>query len=107
MDILVFALLVLLAWLWFGGVQAKEAALRVAQRLCDEHGVALLDQTVTLKRVRLRRDRAGRLRLRRDYLFEYSHDGATRCTGALALLSRRLLGSRMDGACGGPARDLE
>ncbi|MGM0594400.1 MAG: DUF3301 domain-containing protein [Pseudomonadota bacterium] len=87
------AVLALLAWAWYSGTVVREAAVRHARRLCQSHGQQLLDETVSLQGIRLKRDRTGRVRLLRRYGFEFSDDGERRHHGELSLMGQRLLAS--------------
>lgn len=90
LELLALALLGLFAWFWMDTLRAREAALAAARRACEAEGLQLLDETVAVERLRPARNDEGRLALRRDYLFEYSRDGADRHRGALTLLGREL-----------------
>jgi hypothetical protein len=52
--------------------------------------VQLLDETVSFTRLRLGRADAGRLRLRRTYLCEFSETGDTRRQGASVMLGAQI-----------------
>lgn len=82
---------VLVAWAWYSGTKAKEAAVRAARRACERHRQQLLDETVVLQGMRLRRDGSGRVRVLRRYGFEFSADGMERRPGELELLGQRLV----------------
>jgi hypothetical protein len=86
------ALLLVLAigWLWLDAARAREMAVGLAQRACQERGVQLLDQAVALRRIGLRW-RAQGIRLRRVYRFEFSEEGVGRRTGYLVLLGLQLV----------------
>jgi hypothetical protein len=86
----------LVAWAWYSGTVVRETAVRIARRLCDSRGQQLLDETVSLLSVRLKRDGSGRVRLMRRYGFEFSDDGEHRRSGELTLLGQRLLASRLE-----------
>lgn len=77
-------------WLWLDGARAREMAVGLAQRACEERGVQLLDQAVALRRLGLRW-RAQGLRIRRVYRFEFSEEGVGRRTGYLVLLGLDLV----------------
>ncbi|MBB3229052.1 hypothetical protein FHW69_003701 [Luteibacter sp. Sphag1AF] len=62
---------------WLKLTRAREVAAREAQALCQRHGLQLLDQSVGLRGIRLRRFGESR-RLERCYGFEVSVDGQTR-----------------------------
>jgi hypothetical protein len=59
---------------------------RTANRL----RLQFLDDTVAFARLRLGRDDAGRLRLRRTYGFEFSDTGDNRRQGAIVMLGARV-----------------
>ncbi|MCU0840494.1 MAG: DUF3301 domain-containing protein [Thiobacillaceae bacterium] len=88
---LVVAGLIAVGWLWWDGLQKRELALVAARRTCERAGVQLLDETVTVKRFRLRRDEDQRMRLYREYGFEYSDNGDNRLPGRVFLLGARIL----------------
>ena len=76
---------------WSASRDAAEMARRHARDACHRQQVQLLDQSVALRRVRLRRADDGRMRLQRDYQFAYSARGDDRQLGELAMLGRELL----------------
>ena len=78
-------------WYWFHAIRAKELARLAGRRRCEEVGVIFLDDTVMLTRVRLRRDSEGRMRIYREFQFEFTSDGGTRSGGEIALLGGRIL----------------
>lgn len=78
----VFNLLMLLALvavtaLWLKLTAARERAVQEAARQCQQHGLQLLDETVGLRALRLRRVN-GLRRIERCYGFEVSVDGHDR-----------------------------
>lgn len=92
MDI---ALLLLLCfgvglYAWMRARDAAEVARRHGAQACAQAGVQLLDHTVALVKLGLRRDEDGRLRVLRQYRFDYSRDGSDRLSGGLALLGLKL-----------------
>lgn len=84
-------LLLALGWLWWDGLKKRELAVQAARRVCDQAGVQLLDETVAMKRMRLRRDARQRIHLYREYGFEYSDTGDNRLPGRIYLLGDRVL----------------
>lgn len=86
------AILVILAGLafWVDSLRARERALAAGRGACERYGVQLLDETVQFARLRLARDEAGRLRLRRTYSFEFSDTGNNRRHGAIVMLGGEL-----------------
>ncbi len=75
---------------WSASRLAAERARQAGRLACERAGVQLLDQTVMLSRLSLRRDSHGRVRLLRQYSFDYSRDGIDRARGTLALLGDEL-----------------
>jgi hypothetical protein len=91
-DALVPFLLVLLAiYLWQSALRAKERARQFAHALCAQARVQLLDQTVSLQRLRIRRGVDGRLHWLRRYRFELSTNGSDRHHGSLDVMQDRLV----------------
>lgn len=88
MEVLVIILLLATGWYWYDSTVAKEAAVVAARRACERHHQQLLDETVALARIRLRRDGSGRVRLLRLYRFEFSGDGEQRRCGEVTLLGQ-------------------
>lgn len=76
------------AWFWYSAMAAREAANRAAGELCRHLRLRLLDDTVSLARIRPVRSPLGRWRLRRHYVFDYSDDGARRLQGFVVLIGR-------------------
>ena len=76
-------------WFWMDGLRARELAVRHGMTLCHEAGMQLLDQTVSLRRVRVAR-RDGLPTVIRRYGFEVSLNGSDRHRGHLDLSGHRL-----------------
>ncbi len=88
-----FALLALLGlsgWYWLDSVSARDVALAAAVRACRQADVQLLDHSVARSRIRLLRNREGRISICRVYSFEFATDGEHRYRGMLALLGRHV-----------------
>ena len=81
--ILLFSI-ALAVWLWMDALGARERAIRYGRELCREAGVQLLDQTVSLTRIRIARV-DGLPTLVRRYGFDISLDGSDRHRGHLDL----------------------
>ena len=79
-------LLGLLVWVLGANNHARIRALRYAAMTCKNNNLMLLDNSVSLARMGLRYDHAGRLRVRRMYRFDYSDDGYARHPGYVILL---------------------
>jgi hypothetical protein len=83
-------------WYWFDAMRAKEHARDAGRRRCVEAGVTFLDDTVSLTRLRLRRDRDGQLTLYREFQFEFTSDGSARHGGEITLYGRRIAHIEME-----------
>jgi hypothetical protein len=70
----------ILIWFWLDTLQVRELALQAARDTCYRQQVQLLDATVTLKNLYVRRF-SGRLRFQRTFQFAYSNNGDDRNTG--------------------------
>lgn len=79
------------ALLWFESRAAAEMARSGCVRACERAGVQLLDHSVALRRLRLRRQDSGRIGLVRRYAFEFSTNGADRHPGSIELHGERIL----------------
>lgn len=75
---------------WYDAMRARERARVFSRDLCAEAGVQLLDQTVALRRLRLRRVPGQGLALWRCYGFELSTNGSDRLRGSLDLIGSEL-----------------
>ena len=91
MDILGLAAMAALGWFWYDGLRSREAALAEAKTVCAGEGLQLLDETVALQRLSLRRDASGMLRVHRVFGFEYSTTGDSREAGSVVVLGGRVV----------------
>ncbi len=88
--LLIMALVALVAY-WFDSMSVRERAVTMVRKACQRNELLLLDQTVALRRLRLRRDDGGRVRLQRSYKFEFlADDGDIRRRGDIRLLGRKI-----------------
>ncbi|MEO5559318.1 MAG: DUF3301 domain-containing protein [Dokdonella sp.] len=78
-----------LIWMWMDALNARERAIHAGRELCREAGVQWLDQTVSLKRVRVGL-RNGMPTFLRRYGFEVSLNGSDRHRGHLDLSGHHL-----------------
>ena len=89
-------LLIGAVWYWYHAIRAKELARHAGRRRCNDVGVTFLDDTVMLTRLRLRRDSMGRMRIYREFQFEFASDGGIRYGGEIALLGERIISLVME-----------
>ena len=98
MNILILLLVLgLVVWFWQDSLRAWESARAASALACQRCGVQLLDDTVALDRLWVRRDRTGRLRVERIYLFEFTDTGATRRLGQLVMVGQQVEVLHMEG----------
>lgn len=91
LDILGLVLLAATGWLWFDSLKAREMAISATKAACTSEDLLLLDDTVAIRRISVRRDADGVVRLRRLYDFEYSDTGDDRSAGSVVILGSRVL----------------
>ncbi len=94
-ELLLLGVLLGIGWVWWDGLQKREIALAVARRLCNQAEVQFLDDSVALHRLRLRRDDNQRVRIYREYSFDYSTAGDDRQPGRVYLLADQVLGASL------------
>ncbi len=101
-NLLLLLLLGSVVGLWLKLSVARERAMQEARRQCLQHGLQLLDETVGLRGVGLRRAH-GQRRIERCYGFEVSIDGNDREPGRLWMIGSAL--SRLSLPTSAPATD--
>ncbi len=88
-SLLAILALLLLGWFWLDSLRAREMATEICRAVCKQRDLQLLDQTVSLRYLRIRRTDAG-LRLLRVYGFDFSAEGIARHSGYLVLIGLNL-----------------
>jgi hypothetical protein len=71
---------------WVDSLRARERALAAGRDACKRNGLQLLDETVAGAGLRLARNDAGELRIRRVFVFEFSDTGDNRRRGSVTVL---------------------
>jgi hypothetical protein len=84
-TLIALIVLLVIVLLWMDGARAREFATALVDELCRRRGLQLLDGTVSVARVGIRRSPQG-LRFRRMFRFEFSAEGVGRRTGYLLLI---------------------
>jgi hypothetical protein len=92
-DLLIAAVLAVLAARWADGMKARERANEFARGICTRANLSLLDDTVVLTASRWVRTPSAGWQLRRTYTFDYSVDPQARASGFVILLGYRLASS--------------
>ena len=88
-TLLLLLVLSAVAGAWLVLSRARDRAVQEARRRCQQHGLQLLDETVGLRGLRLRRLHDRRV-LERRYSFEVSIDGNDREAGHLWMIGNVL-----------------
>jgi len=84
-------------WFWLNGRRAHEFSLGICRHICNQNNALLLDETVSLKRLKLRRGPNGRMLFERCYQFEYCYDPANRLCGDVTILGLTPVEINFDG----------
>jgi len=70
-SIILLITLAFLAWFWFDTLHSQERAKVICKQVCRNLHLQLLDDTIALVRLRLRRNSRGRLTVQRTFQFEF------------------------------------
>ena len=96
MELGIIILLIASLFYWFDSIRAKENATQHAKNACKKVLIEFLDDTVLIKKVRLRRNTEGQMSIYREYEFEFSSTGEFRYKGQVRLLGKYLLDVEME-----------
>lgn len=96
LDIAIFLGLAALLWYWLEGLRCKEIARAAGRHASQQAQAQFLDDTVELTKLRLRRDKRGRLAWYREYRFEFTRSGDYRIRGTITMLGQRVTHIDMD-----------
>ena len=95
MELGIIILLIASLYYWLDSIRAKENATEHAKNACKKVLIEFLDDTVLIKKVRLRRNSQGHLSIYREYEFEFSSSGEFRYKGRVSLLGKYLIDVEM------------
>lgn len=96
MTTLLLVLLALIIYLWYETFRLREYVLNKCRQLCRESGLQLLDHTVALAALSIKKQPGGLYQLSRCYGFEYSINGTERLRGYVDLIGTRITAIRME-----------
>lgn len=96
MELLIIIFLIASLLYWLDGINSKEIATKQAKSACKKVLIEFLDDTVLIKKVRLRRNTQGQIAIYREYEFEFSSTGEFRYKGIVRLLGKHLLDVEME-----------
>ncbi len=99
LDIIFLLLMILIVvFIWFESLRIRELVIKHCNDLCRGANLQLLDQTVALVSLSLKRTGNGSIALLRKYQFEVSENGVDRYSGYVTLLNSRIIESRLEDA---------
>lgn len=84
-SLLIILFLAFLAWFWLNSIRAKEIAMQASAQACKQIEAQFLDQTASLKKLRIARNKNGRMMFQRIYTFDFSRDRETRAKGQVTI----------------------
>jgi hypothetical protein len=96
MITLLLILLALLIYIWYETFRLREYVLIKCQQVCRESSLQLLDQTIALAALSIKKRPGGRFHLYRCYGFEYSINGTDRLRGYVDLMGSNILSVRLE-----------
>lgn len=85
-DIALLLLFAIGAYWWWCAHAVKEVALNLTRAHCKAMDVQLLDESVVMRGLWLKRDARGAWRIRRSYMFEFTSTGEQRYNGCTVML---------------------
>jgi len=83
-ELLVFLLVAASVVAWWQLMQGRQIARRAAGEVCNNHGLQLLDDTVSLSSIAWNRRRSA-ARIQVNYGFEFAINGARRRSGVVTI----------------------
>jgi hypothetical protein len=95
-DLLLIILMLATIAYWLDSIRSKELAREAGRRACKKYQLTFLDDTVVIRKLRLRRDYSGKLNFYREYQFEFTQDGEFRYKGMVIMLGKIVQKISMD-----------
>ncbi|MAZ89201.1 MAG: hypothetical protein CL693_16350 [Cellvibrionaceae bacterium] len=89
-DLMIAFALGCLAMLIWQNAGFRDRAIQLAKQHCERMDVQLLDDTIALTKLRLKKDRRGNIAVSRSYEFEFTSTGDRRYQGSLSLHGKKL-----------------
>ena len=89
-ELIILSIIGLLVLYWYDAMRAREMARHASLAACRDSNVDFLDDTVSLIKLRLKKDKYGRLTVYREYQFDFTSDGYTRYSGITRIYGKQL-----------------
>jgi len=90
MELILIAILILIAWFWLDSMSKRERAILLGRELATRFNLQLLDETVACSKLWVARNSRGHAKLLRTYEFDVSANGADRLACNLVLIGNQL-----------------
>jgi len=58
-------------WFWFDSLRCREIAIKICKQVCTQLHLQLLDDSIALSEIRLKRNQHGSVKIQRAYRFEF------------------------------------
>jgi hypothetical protein len=95
-DLFILILVAAAVGMWIRHDRFRRRALSLARQATERAEVQLLDQSVSLRKIRIRRDEHGRPRLLRRFGFEFSRSGFDRYHGHVEFAGEQVTAVELD-----------
>ena len=95
-DLFIMLTMIAGIFYWLDAIRCKELAREAGKVACKKYDLVFLDDTVVIKKIRLRRNTAGSMKLYREYQFEFSSDGVYRYKGVISMIGKYIKNINMD-----------
>lgn len=84
-ELLLIGFIAFIFWLWRDSMTSREKAFKISKQACQQLDVQLLDDTVSLAKLKLCRNKNGVMALCREYTFEFTQSGEARHLGRISM----------------------
>lgn len=95
-ELFLILLLVLIGWFWVDSTRVGELARRTGFKLCQQHKLQFLDDTVHLSKLYLGKNTYGQLKILRRYRFEFTNNEYRRYNGEITFAGMQQIKTYMD-----------
>jgi hypothetical protein len=95
-SLLILVAIIAVILFWYESLRVRESVTHMCRQICEKCNLQLLDQTVSLISIRIRRSASGYPFLYRVYQFEVSNNGVDRFSGYVAMSGRLVEAVQID-----------
>lgn len=90
-ELILLIIIGLVILYWYDAMHAREIARTTSIRACKSSEVSCLDDTVSLSKLRLKKNTYGQFGLYREYQFDFTSDGYSRHHGLICMQGKRVI----------------